>query len=447
MAGSEGPNPQPARSKLRENIVSLFALQGANYILPLIVVPYLVRVLGPRDYGRIAFSQAFIAYFIILVDYGFELSATQRIAALRERGEPIARYVVSVMTVKVALAVAGFLFVLAAIAAVPAFFDYRELFIVSYLNVVGTVVFPIWLYRGVQAMKIMSLVTILARAATVVGIFIFVHSPDDTNIANFIQSCGFLAAGIPALIIAPRLATLGFYWPRLHDLTETLVDGWHAFLSTSALTLYTTSNVFILGLFASPVAVGYYAAASKLITAASGLVSPVSQAVYPHIASLAAQSQKRALAFIGRLFWVQETITCLLSLAIFALAGVLVQVILGPKYQACVVLLRIMALVPFVTGAANIFGIQTMLAMGMKQAYSRIIVGAGVLNIAMLVPLILLAGPVGVAISVMLVELAAAAAMAVYLARRGLLAEITDIQAGLTDARLAQARLRGLWAR
>lgn len=43
-----------AKSRLRSNTLSLFTLQGANYILPLITIPYLVRVLGPGNFGRIA---------------------------------------------------------------------------------------------------------------------------------------------------------------------------------------------------------------------------------------------------------------------------------------------------------------------------------------------------------------------------------------------------------
>ncbi|ASS97999.1 MULTISPECIES: oligosaccharide flippase family protein [Geobacillus] len=72
------------KKRLFENFLSLATLQGLNYILPLLTLPYLVRVLGPDNYGLVAFAQSFIQFFIILVDYGFNLSATNQIAIYRD---------------------------------------------------------------------------------------------------------------------------------------------------------------------------------------------------------------------------------------------------------------------------------------------------------------------------------------------------------------------------
>ena len=58
-------------------------MQGANYILPFITIPYLVRTIGIDKYGLVAFAQSFAAYFVIFTDYGFSLSATKLISINR----------------------------------------------------------------------------------------------------------------------------------------------------------------------------------------------------------------------------------------------------------------------------------------------------------------------------------------------------------------------------
>ena len=70
--------------KLLNNFISLFTLQGLNYLLPLITFPYLVRVLGVEKFGLLSFIGATVGYFTILIGFGFSLSATRQIAVLNK---------------------------------------------------------------------------------------------------------------------------------------------------------------------------------------------------------------------------------------------------------------------------------------------------------------------------------------------------------------------------
>ncbi|MCE4198814.1 O34 family O-antigen flippase, partial [Escherichia coli] len=71
--------------RLTSNIISLCLVQGAGYIIPLLTLPYLVKTLGPVSYGVLGFSIAFTQYFLLIVDYGFNLSATKKIAGERNK--------------------------------------------------------------------------------------------------------------------------------------------------------------------------------------------------------------------------------------------------------------------------------------------------------------------------------------------------------------------------
>ena len=77
-----------SKKRLLENIFSLGALQAANYALPLLLLPYLAHTLGVEKLGLLAFAISLMQLFSVLIDYGFNLSASRQAAV--HRNEPTA---------------------------------------------------------------------------------------------------------------------------------------------------------------------------------------------------------------------------------------------------------------------------------------------------------------------------------------------------------------------
>jgi polysaccharide transporter, PST family len=74
-----------------------------------------------------------------------------------------------------------------------------------------------------------------------------------------------------------------------------------------------------------------------------------------------------------------------------------------------------MAFVPLMSGLSDVFGIQTMLPLGMKAQFSRVLLGSAVLNFGLLPVLAKLYAEQGAAATVLAVQTAIAFAMAAML--------------------------------
>src|ERR1700749_822293 len=184
------------------NIFWLFSLQGLNYLVPLAVLPYLVRVLGIERYGLVAFAQSFAQYFVLFADYGFNLSATKAIARSRGDHERVSTLFWCVILLKVAFMVVGAVALLALVAAISRFRSEPQLYAVAYLAVVGTVLFPTWLFQGMEQMKYISIVSGIAKLLSAAMLFIFVRRDSDYVLALAILSGGTLVAGLLGFVVA-----------------------------------------------------------------------------------------------------------------------------------------------------------------------------------------------------------------------------------------------------
>ena len=148
---------------LIENFFSLYFLQLASYVLPLITLPYLVRVLGPEKFGLIAFAQAFIQYFMLLTDFGFNLSATREISIHREDKNKISRIFVSVFIVKLLLLLIAAIIIAIIVNSFDKFSSDKIVFYLTSLSIIGWVMFPQWFFQGIENMKFVTLFNISAK--------------------------------------------------------------------------------------------------------------------------------------------------------------------------------------------------------------------------------------------------------------------------------------------
>lgn len=410
------------KKKLTESFISLSTLQAANYILPFITFPYLYRVLGVEKVGLIAFAQASVQYFVLLTDYGFNLSATGKISINRDNKEKVSQIFSSVITIKFLLLLVSFLVMLLFVFTIPKFRADSLVYIYTFGIVVGSVLFPVWFFQGMEKMRYIALLNLLAKLLFTVAVFVLVRSQTDYLLVPVTNSIGFIVAGVLSLWVAYKNFDIDIKVPGISWIIEELRDGWHVFISTGAVSLYTASNTFMLGLFTNNAIVGYYSAGEKIVRALQGLMMPVSQTIYPHINRLYDESRERSLQFIRKALMGVAGFTFLISATTFIFAGPLVSVVFGTQGEESIIIakvVRILAFLPFIVGLSNIYGIQTMLTFGMKDVFSRILIYGGLTNIILVMILTPLYKHIGTAVAVMITELTITTAMYLYLERNG----------------------------
>src|ERR1700744_3370330 len=115
------------KKNLSKSFFSLSLVQIANNILPLISVPYVSRIIGPDKFGLINFAASFIAYFVLFIGFGFELSATRRIAQDPDNKEHRSVVFSEVLYAQFILFIISVLIFIVLLFTVPQFQNIKEL--------------------------------------------------------------------------------------------------------------------------------------------------------------------------------------------------------------------------------------------------------------------------------------------------------------------------------
>ncbi len=387
-----------------KNFLSLTTLQGMSYLLPLAILPYLIRVIGMEKFGLIAFAQSLVQYFMIFTDYGFSLSATRKISLIGEHKEKVSAIFSSVMTVKLMLAGLSFLALCALLYYVPKFRNDWPVYILSFGAVIGNTLFPVWFFQGKEKMSYITVINVIAGITYAIFIFVFIKSPGDYLLVPLLNSLVLIISGIWALYIAFRKFRLEFIVQKYADIRKEFKTGWDIFISILSVNAYTTTRIFAVGLFTNNLLTGYYSLAERIANVIQSFpMNSFSQAVFPRISKVFTKNRQRAVAIMYR---IQDNITLgfVISLPIAALiAPWLITLACGAAYKEVVLSLRLLLMAVFFVGA-NAFKVQFLLVCGKPDLYAKIHIAAAITGLPLIFILIYRYSYLGAAFSTVLTE-------------------------------------------
>lgn len=402
------------------NFISLSVLQVLNVILPLITMPYLVRTLGAENFGLLAMATSIVAYFTILTNYGFDISATREISINRENKSKIIEIYSSVMILKSIFLVLSFILLSIVVFGINKFAHNWEIYYLSFFVLVGQVLFPVWFFLGMEQMKYITYFNVISKTIFTISIFILVKKQSDFYFVPLLTSLGFLLVGFYSIFLIKNKFGIYFKFQTQSALKHYLYEGWHIFVSNISVTLYTTTTVVLLGFFTNNTVVGYYSIADRLISGIKQLIAPISQTLYPFVSRKAEESKELVFSVLKKITYISVSLSCMLTLFLFVFADSILYLVFGSEAKNAIPIFKILTIVPLLVVIDTIFGVLLMLVFKRNKEYSRIIITAGILNLILALLLIPPFEGVGAAFSVLIVELYITIRIVVYTQNNGL---------------------------
>jgi PST family polysaccharide transporter len=297
----------------------------------------------------------------------------------------------------------GFSILLLALALFDTLGSESLIYILTFGMVVGQVLFPIWFFQGMEKMGYIAILNIVAKLFFLVAILLFVKEKEDAYLVPLFNSLGFILVGIVSLFYIYKHFNIRFVWQPYSVLKRYFLMGWHIFLSHMAVLFYTSSNIFILGLFTNHLVVGYYAIADKVISALVSLGDILNQVFFPYLSKKWEENRQEYYQLFYKILKSIVLGMGVVTLIVVWISSDIVHLLSNKEIEITTELLQIMSLsiILFPLGGlfSQSFVTQKHTVYVSKSTFWTLLVN--VLFVGLLVPLY---GVYGLAIAVVLVQ-------------------------------------------
>ncbi|WP_255334737.1 MULTISPECIES: flippase [Xenorhabdus] len=379
-------------------------LTVSNFLFPLITFPYVSRVLSPVGTGKVAFAYSIVSYFTILAAFGVTNYGIRACAQVRDDKEKLSKTVQEILAINIFLMVIVYALYLTGVYFVPELNVEKELFLISGVNILFTIVGVEWLYKGVEQYFYITIRSIIFKLIAFFLIFTFIKSPEDYSIYAFIIIFATVGSGVVNLYNLKNIIHIKRY--AKYDLKKHIKPMAIFFIITIAVAFYVHVSVALLGFMQGNEEVGYYSAAYRIKDVMVSIITSLGAVLLSRLSYYVENNMQdkfndvieKSMQFIF-IMSLPLVVFCIL----FAKSAVLILV--GSAYEGSVVPLQVLSVIIFIVGISNLTGIQMLIPLKQEKYLCYSVVWAAIINMALNIVLIPRLGAVGTAISVAIAEL------------------------------------------
>ena len=281
-----------------KNFSYLTLMKFFNIGIKIILAAYLIRILGNEKYGLITWLDSVIQYFLMIVNFGFNIYAAKYIVQNKNNTNKISEIVSSIFIIKSLLFVFSILCIII-LGNFESFYNYKQLLLLFMLCGIGEVLFPVWFFQGVENLKPATVIVFLTRLVLLIGTIVFVTTEQHilTYILLFVGSSilmGFLGVYYLFKYYKIKFSILPFKKLKIY-FKESLPFFIGRFLSL----VFNFGTIFFIGKFCLLEQVAGFDTSLKVVMLGVIPFEMLQQAVFPTISRTKNKKLLKKLVFLA----------------------------------------------------------------------------------------------------------------------------------------------------
>ena len=391
------------KKSIKKNYVYNVIYHILVIVIPIIVTPYVSRVLGSEGVGQYSFSYSIITYFTIFASLGFGTYAQREIAKHQNDAEQQSR---TFWEINICRLIPVFLSLIINLILTfsGVYGKYSNLMLLFCVNIIAVAFDIAFFFQGNEEFGKVVLTNLIIKIFGVVGIFVFVKNSQDVWLYALFNSLVLIISNLSMWVflrkrlVKIKVSTLK---PFQH-----LYGSLRLFIPTVAISIYMVLDKFLIGLIThSDAENGFYESAEKIVKMAMTVITCLGTVMIPRNSYELEQ---------GNIDQVRTNNYCVLHfvwlLGLPLMAGILfvannlVPWFLGPNFEKSVLLMQVLAPLVLISGVSNVLGLQYLIPYRKDGQFTLAVTLGAFINLGLNIPFIYFLGALGAALSTIVAE-------------------------------------------
>lgn len=371
---------------ISKNIIFKFLLNIFNVVVPIIIGPYVLRVLGPDLMGTINFSQTIYGYFFIFAGFGVYQYGLREISRVRDDKEKLSQVFTSLFTLTL---ITNIVTTLSYIAFIKVSYSGTEIYVACMIltfNLLANMFYTEWVNEGLENYDFITIKTIIIRAAYVVLLFVFVRTANNFKEYMILLVVSTFLNNIASFFYIKKRIPFNF---KGLTLVKHIKPMFLVVILSNANVLYTQLDRYFIGRYISMDSVAYYVTAQNVSNIINTLLMTVITVTIPrmsnYISNESHDEYERLLDKISKMYFI---ILFPASIGLFVLAKEVIIIYGGHEYLPAIPMLQVFSLYIISLGYEMILSNQVMYIKGKEKEQVKFTFIGGAVNFVLNVALL-----------------------------------------------------------
>jgi O-antigen/teichoic acid export membrane protein len=280
-------------NKVVQNYFFNLGYQLFTIVLPFLTIPYVTRVLGPKNLGIDSYTMSIITIFSALATAGTTVYATRLVARYRDLIDELNKKVYTLLLIRLILGLFIFLIFLiyTTLSEYKLFLIFQMVYLVS-----NTILDSTWYYAGMERFKEITTRNLFIKVVGFFLIILFVRDKNDIYLYMIINGVTLLIPNVYLMI--KLLKEIGKPTSTIFS-KRILLSSFHSlapfFLMNLVIQLYNNLDNIVIEKYNLTYELGVYSQIIKSFTVFLSPITSIGTILMPYVSNLNANDDKNKI--------------------------------------------------------------------------------------------------------------------------------------------------------